>query len=117
MKTAAMAVLRLVILTAFLLPISVHSLASTDSIAAADPPQSGYLPNHNMDPSIVDSSQFGQLWKNPYPGEQVSNGARIGDLTEHATDLWLRLLYDIVLCAATRIYARIWNADRLPGID
>ncbi|KZF19452.1 WSC-domain-containing protein [Xylona heveae TC161] len=38
-------------------------LASTDSISDADPAQSGYLPNHNMDPAVVDSSEFGQLWK------------------------------------------------------
>jgi hypothetical protein len=41
----------------------VAALASTDSISDADPAQSGYLPNHNMDPAVVDSAQFGQLWK------------------------------------------------------
>ena len=38
----------------------------TDSYSDADPAQSGYLPNHNMDPAVVDSSEFGQLWKIPF---------------------------------------------------
>ncbi|KAH0537068.1 hypothetical protein FGG08_006109 [Glutinoglossum americanum] len=49
-----------------LVPWLVHSLASTDSISDADPAQSGYLPNHNMNPSIVDSPIFGILWQNTY---------------------------------------------------
>ena len=48
----------------------VHSLASTDSIRDADAPQSGYLPNHNMDPAIVDSPVFGLLWKIPFNSEE-----------------------------------------------
>ena len=45
----------------------------TDSYGDADTAQSGYLPNHNMDPAVVDSSQFGQLWKVQFnPQEQVS---------------------------------------------
>ena len=48
-------------------------LASTDSPSDADPAQSGYLPNHNMDPAVVDSAEFGQLWKVPFNAqEQVS---------------------------------------------
>ena len=38
-------------------------LASTDSIRDADVGQSSYLPYHNMDPAVVNSAQFGQLWK------------------------------------------------------
>ena len=38
-------------------------LASTDSYRDADVGQAGYLDNHNMDPAVVDSAQFGQLWK------------------------------------------------------
>ena len=50
----------------------VHSLADTDTISDADPAQSGYLPNHNMDPAVVDSAQFNQLWKRPFNAlEQV----------------------------------------------
>ncbi|KAK8250723.1 hypothetical protein HDK77DRAFT_405859, partial [Phyllosticta capitalensis] len=41
----------------------VAAVASTDSYIDADVGQSSYLPNHNMDPSIVDSPLFGQLWK------------------------------------------------------
>jgi hypothetical protein len=41
---------------------AVQAAASTDSYTDGDTAQSGYLPNHNMDPAIVDSSQFGQLW-------------------------------------------------------
>ncbi|MCJ1242521.1 hypothetical protein MMC14_010529, partial [Varicellaria rhodocarpa] len=44
----------------------VAGMDPTDSYSDADPAQSGYLPNHNMDPAIVDSSEFGQLWKTPF---------------------------------------------------
>lgn len=51
----------------------VAAVASTDSYTDADIGQSGYLPNHNMDPAVVDSSQFGILWtKNFNAKEQVS---------------------------------------------
>ncbi|KAM7222882.1 wsc domain containing protein [Rhypophila decipiens] len=40
----------------------VRSYAPTDSIQDADPAQSGYLPDHNMDPNVVASSSFGILW-------------------------------------------------------
>ena len=42
---------------------SIISVDPTDSYSDADPAQSGYLPNHNIDPAVVDSSEFGQLWK------------------------------------------------------
>lgn len=52
----------------------VAAVAPTDEYTDADPAQSGYLPNHNMDPAVVDSSQFGQLWKMPFNAqEQVRN--------------------------------------------
>ncbi|KAI9821956.1 MAG: hypothetical protein M1827_002538 [Pycnora praestabilis] len=44
----------------------VVAVGPTDSYSDADPAQSGYLPNHNMDPAVVDSAEFGQLWKNAY---------------------------------------------------
>jgi hypothetical protein len=37
--------------------------ASTDEYRDADQLQSGYLPNHNMDPNVVNSAAFGQLWR------------------------------------------------------
>ena len=52
----------------------VAALASTDTYVDADPGQSGYLPNHNMDPAVVDSSAFGQLWTVSFNAkEQVSS--------------------------------------------
>jgi hypothetical protein len=49
------------------------AVGPTDSYTDADVMQSGYLPNHNMDPAVVDSAQFGQLWKKPFNAkEQVS---------------------------------------------
>ncbi|KAH7403338.1 hypothetical protein BKA64DRAFT_706835 [Cadophora sp. MPI-SDFR-AT-0126] len=46
-------------------------VASYDEYRDADVSQSGYLPNHNMDPNIVDSSAFGQIWKVAFnPKEQ-----------------------------------------------
>ncbi|EFQ31337.1 WSC domain-containing protein [Colletotrichum graminicola] len=44
------------------LPVLVASLASTDSYRDADLPQSGYLPNHNLDPNVAGSSSFKNLW-------------------------------------------------------
>ncbi|KAG4032100.1 hypothetical protein MFRU_007g00140 [Monilinia fructicola] len=56
--------LNITLLTAgMLLNVLVQSLSSTDEYRDADPQQTGYLSNHNMDPGIVDSSSFGQLWK------------------------------------------------------
>lgn len=52
------------------IPWLVHSLASTDEVSDADPPQSGYLPNHNMQPSIVGSSSFGLLWSKTYNAKE-----------------------------------------------
>ncbi|KAI4221049.1 MAG: hypothetical protein L6R36_007177, partial [Xanthoria steineri] len=44
--------------------IDIH--APTDEVTDADLPQSGYLPDHNMQPSIVGSSSFGILWTKTY---------------------------------------------------
>ncbi|KAJ9158479.1 WSC-domain-containing protein [Coniochaeta hoffmannii] len=44
-------------------PAVVLSYASTDSIQDADLAQSGYLPNHNMDPNVVGGASFGILWQ------------------------------------------------------
>jgi len=60
-----------VVLAAAFFP-TVIALDPTDEYRDADIEQSGYLPNHNMDPAIVNSPQFGQLWKIPFnSGEQV----------------------------------------------
>jgi iron transport multicopper oxidase len=48
-----------------------YSLGATDSIQDVDPAQSGYLPNHNMDPAIVDSPIFGILWTNTYNAQEL----------------------------------------------
>ena len=49
---------------------NVAAVAPTDEYTDADPGQSSYLPNHNMDPAVVDSSQFGQLWKIPFNAKE-----------------------------------------------
>jgi hypothetical protein len=49
----------------------VRGAAATDEYRDADPQQSSYLPNHNMDPAIINSPQFGQLWKTSFKGEFV----------------------------------------------
>ena len=52
--------------------VSVNALAPTDTYRDADDAQSGYLDSHNMDPAVVDSTTFGQLWKQAYNAlEQV----------------------------------------------
>ncbi|KAI9048154.1 hypothetical protein LZ554_007949 [Drepanopeziza brunnea f. sp. 'monogermtubi'] len=53
-----------------LLPALVRSFASTDSPQDADPPQSGYLPNHNMDPTLVASS-LAVAWKLTFNPNEV----------------------------------------------
>jgi hypothetical protein len=50
----------------------VAGLDPTDEYRDVDAQQSGYLPNHNIDLAIVNSAQFGQLWKVGFNnGEQV----------------------------------------------
>ncbi|KAL8670348.1 MAG: hypothetical protein Q9168_005106 [Polycauliona sp. 1 TL-2023] len=60
-----LSITRLVALAAAIAP-QVLASAPTDSYTDADPAQSGYLPNHNMDPAVVDSSEFGLLWSTRY---------------------------------------------------
>ena len=65
---------KLAALAASIVP-QVIALAPTDSYRDADVAQSGYLINHNMDPAIVDSPQFGQLWTKSFNAkEQVYIG-------------------------------------------
>ncbi|OHF01835.1 WSC domain-containing protein [Colletotrichum orchidophilum] len=46
-----------------------NGLASTDTITwGGDNSRAGYQTNHNMDPSVVGSSQFGQLFRTLLPG-------------------------------------------------
>jgi hypothetical protein len=52
----------------------VFGAASTDEYRDADQLQSGYLPNHNMDPDVVDSAGFGQLWRVLTGGSDTSAG-------------------------------------------
>jgi hypothetical protein len=42
---------------------AVWGAAPTDEYRDADQLQSGYLPNHNMNPDVVNSVNFGQLWR------------------------------------------------------
>jgi len=47
----------------------VYSLASTDTITSGgDNTRSGYMDNHNMDPAVVGSSAFDQLWTTQLKG-------------------------------------------------
>ena len=52
----------------------IAALASTDEIRDADVAQSGYLPNHNMDPAIVGDASFGQLWRIQTGGANPGTG-------------------------------------------
>ncbi|RCI09335.1 hypothetical protein L249_1418 [Ophiocordyceps polyrhachis-furcata BCC 54312] len=48
---------------------SVRALASTDTITwGGDDSRAGYQPNHKMDPAVVASPQFGQLFSTLLPG-------------------------------------------------
>ena len=49
-------------------------LSLTDTITwGGDNSRSGYQGTHNMDPSVVGSAQFGQLWKASLPGNYGGN--------------------------------------------
>lgn len=57
---------------------NVYGLASTDTITwggAND--RTGYQNNHNMDPAIVGSAQFGLLYKTQLPGTYLINGQNV----------------------------------------
>ncbi|RDL34419.1 Uncharacterized protein BP5553_07547 [Venustampulla echinocandica] len=74
--TMAPRILSPAVLLVFILSLfhHVHALASTDTITwGGDNSRTGYQTNHNMDPSIVGGSQFGQLFKTHLPG--LYNGA------------------------------------------
>ncbi|OCL10625.1 WSC-domain-containing protein [Glonium stellatum] len=43
--------------------LAVHSHDSTDTLMDGDSAQSGYLPNHNMDPTVISGGSFGQMWQ------------------------------------------------------
>ena len=69
-----------------LLP-QVSALASTDSPSDADPAQSGYLPNHNMDPAVVDSAGFGLLWKVPFNSKELVSKPPHVDIRNDVPDI------------------------------
>ncbi|KAF7561536.1 hypothetical protein G7046_g2604 [Stylonectria norvegica] len=49
-----------------------RGLASTDTITwGGDNTRTGYFTTHNMDPAVVGSSQFGQLFKTVLPGSYI----------------------------------------------
>ncbi|KAI4121620.1 MAG: hypothetical protein LQ338_006265 [Usnochroma carphineum] len=53
-------------------------LSPTDTLTwGEDNSRSGYSPNHNMDPSVVGSAQFGQLWTSMLPGNYRGNVEQI----------------------------------------
>lgn len=53
----------------------VDGFASTDTITwGGDNSRTGYQDNHNMDPDIVGSAQFGQLFRAALPGNYMNLG-------------------------------------------
>ncbi|OAA49482.1 Carbohydrate-binding WSC [Metarhizium rileyi] len=70
--------LRVVLATAMALAGLVSGLGDTDTITwGGDNSRAGYQTNHNMDPSIVGSSQFGQLFRTALPGVWVGQPEQI----------------------------------------
>ncbi|KAH7368772.1 WSC domain-containing protein [Plectosphaerella cucumerina] len=56
----------------------VNGLADTDTITwGGDNSRAGYQENHNLDPSVVRSSQFGQLWRTLLPGRFANADERV----------------------------------------
>ncbi|KAH9886520.1 WSC domain-containing protein [Xylariomycetidae sp. FL2044] len=61
---------------AYLLAPHVSGLASTDTITwGGGNSRTGYEPNHNMDPGVVGSAQFGQIFRTKFPGNYNGLGA------------------------------------------
>jgi hypothetical protein len=55
-----------------------NSLASTDTITwGGDISRAGYQKNHNMDPAVVGSAQFGLLYKTLLLGTWPINGQNV----------------------------------------
>jgi len=53
-------------------------LASTDTITwGGDNSRAGYFPNNNMDPAVVTSSDFGQVFKVQLPGNYIGTKEKI----------------------------------------
>lgn len=53
-----------------------QGLADTDTITwGGDNSRTGYETNHNMDPAIVSSADFGQIWRTKLPGNFNGIGA------------------------------------------
>lgn len=104
-----MILLRWVVASTVALLPQVSGFASTDSPSDADPAQSGYLPNHNMDPAVVDSAEFGLLWKVPFNyQEQVSKASNLAirGIKPHmdpAANITI-----VVLRKASGIYTKCW---------
>ncbi|KAF3923653.1 hypothetical protein ABW21_db0207414 [Orbilia brochopaga] len=63
LRTLAVSVLSL---AGILLAGQASAAAPADEYQDADRAQSGYLPNHNLHPSLVSSSLFGELWRIPF---------------------------------------------------
>lgn len=58
----------------------VNALASTDTITwGGSNDRSGYQNNHNMDPAIVGSAQFGLLFKTKLPGTYPIGGQNVAE--------------------------------------
>lgn len=57
-----------VALSALLLPSLTIAVSSTDEYQDADTAQSGYLPNHNIDPSTLGS--YGHAWTNTFNAQE-----------------------------------------------
>jgi iron transport multicopper oxidase len=53
-----------------ILPLAL-CLAAMQSLSDADPAQSGYLPNHNIDPAEVGSPAFKVLWQKSFNAKEV----------------------------------------------
>ncbi|GAB0138052.1 hypothetical protein EsDP_00006299 [Epichloe bromicola] len=61
--------LRALLITATTLMGLVNGVADTDTITwGGDNSRAGYQTNHNMDPTVVASNQFGQLFRTKLPG-------------------------------------------------
>lgn len=57
-----------------------YALASTDTITwGGDISRTGYQNNHNMDPAVVGSAQFGLLYKTLLPGSWPINGQNVSE--------------------------------------
>ncbi|KAL8698939.1 MAG: hypothetical protein Q9224_001623, partial [Gallowayella concinna] len=108
-------------------------LSPTDTITwGEDNSRSGYSSTHNMDPSVVGSAQFGQLWTTKFPGnyrnalEQIYSQPLVYTLDDNVQYVFIATTQNNVykvnaktgaIVASRNLHIPFLTADILPCTD